>query len=217
MTNVQTWSVESGAPLQSFLEWPECPQVVREALTGVLSWQARNETSIGRALRAPVIAPQWVAALLAWGVTVSIAGDDVAELPIADALDQRLAGQVARVYVPVGPPEQAWERRWGEAHVARTPADERIVSVTAVVDLAEDVIQEARLTLTGVADAPVVLATAAGGLAHIRLAAADFAAIAAAVGQEVSPREDMLGSAEYRRAMAGVLTRRALDACRQVR
>ena len=217
MTDVQSWSVDSSAPLQSFLEWPECPQLIRDSLTGVLSWQARNATSIGRALRAPGIAPQWVAALLSWGITVSIKGDDGSEMMLVDALEQRLAGKVERVLVPAGPPELSWERRWGEAHVARTPADERIVSVTAVVDMSGGVIQEARLALTGATDSAVVLAAAAGGLSRVRLAEADFSAVAAAVEAEVSPQGDLLGSAEYRRAMAGVLTRRALDACREAR
>jgi CO/xanthine dehydrogenase FAD-binding subunit len=34
------------------------------------------------------------------------------------------------------------------------------------------------------------------------------------VEEEVTPRGDFLGSEEYRRAMAGVLTRRALEQCR---
>jgi CO/xanthine dehydrogenase FAD-binding subunit len=38
-------------------------------------------------------------------------------------------------------------------------------------------------------------------------------AVAAAIEQEVVPQGDFLGSEEYRRAMAGVLARRALEAC----
>jgi CO/xanthine dehydrogenase FAD-binding subunit len=40
-------------------------------------------------------------------------------------------------------------------------------------------------------------------------------AVAAAVEAEVSPKGDYRGSAEYRRAMAGVMTRRALERCLQ--
>jgi len=38
-------------------------------------------------------------------------------------------------------------------------------------------------------------------------------AVAEAVEEEVAPRGDFLGSREYRRAMAGVLVRRALEQC----
>jgi hypothetical protein len=40
-------------------------------LTGVLSWQARNEKSVWQALMSPRVAPLWVAALLALGATVT--------------------------------------------------------------------------------------------------------------------------------------------------
>jgi len=222
MTDMQIWSVETDAPLQSFLEWPECPQVIQDSVTGVMSWQRRNEVSIGRALRSPRIAPQWVAALLAWGGTVSVE-DGVesemaaVEIPLADALSQKLAGKIRQLHVPLVAADPSWERRWGEAHVARTLADERIVSVTAVADVAGGIIQAARVALTGVWELPVALVAAAHILPGMSLSDADFAAVAAAVQQEISPRGDLLGSAEYRRAMAGVLTRRALEACREVR
>jgi CO/xanthine dehydrogenase FAD-binding subunit len=38
-------------------------------------------------------------------------------------------------------------------------------------------------------------------------------AVATAVEDEVEPEGDFRGSEEYRRAMAGVLTRRALEQC----
>jgi hypothetical protein len=46
-------------------------QLLRQTLTGAISWQTRNEKSIRQALTSPPVAPQWVAALLALRATVT--------------------------------------------------------------------------------------------------------------------------------------------------
>ena len=206
----EVWSVDADASLQSALDGPECPPLLRPTLTGALSWQTRNETPVRRALRAPRVAPRWVAALLALGATVPVeeAGGPT-EVPLESLLQRRVEGEVLALHVPPGSPD----RRWGEAHVARTPADEPIVAAVAVVDLNGSTVQAARVALTGVWSEPVRLAEASACLVGGPLDEPSIRAVAEAVEQEVAPRGDFLGSEEYRRAMAGVLTRRALESC----
>jgi len=99
--------------------------------------------------------------------------------------------------------------------VSRTPADAPIVAAVAVVDGAPDggPVREARLALTGVWSAPVGLADATKLLVGGPLDADRIQQVTAAIEDEVAPPDDFYGSADYRRAMAGVLTRRALQAC----
>jgi CO/xanthine dehydrogenase FAD-binding subunit len=209
----EVWSVDADAPLQSALDSPGCPPLLRQTLTGVLSWQTRNETPIRRALTAPRVAPQWVAALLALGATVTVEGDaGPAEVSLESLLQRRAEGRASALHVRVG------GLRWGEAHIARTPADEPIVAAVAVVEAAETavdygVVHHARIALTGVWPEPVRLAEAPAQLVGGALDEAGIRAVAEAVEKEVAPRGDFLGSEEYRRAMAGVLTRRALEGC----
>lgn len=206
----QAWSIDPSTSLQSVLGSPECPPLLRHALTGTISWQTRNETLVGRALRTSLVAPQWVAALLALGATVTAereAGPQ--EVPLEALLRREVQGQVTALHVPVG----NTHRRWGEAHVARTPADEPIVAAVAVVWLQDGAVKDARVALTGVWPEPVRLAEAPARLVGGPLDDASIRAVAQAVEQEVAPSGDFLGSEEYRRAMAGVLTRRALEAC----
>ena len=200
------WTIDTNAPLQSVLDSPQCPPLLRQTLTGALSWQTRNETPVRRALRAPRIAPQWVAALLALGTTVTVeedAGPEKVPLTVGAGLPRPHA-----LHVPL-----VGGVRWGEAHVARTPADEPIVAVVAVVEVDDGVVRQARVALTGVWPEPVRLAEAPAQLVGGPLDETSIRAVAAAVEEEVTPRGDFLGSEEYRRAMAGVLTRRALDQC----
>ena len=70
-----------------------------------------------------------------------------------------------------------------------------------------------RVALTGVWPEPVRLAKAPAQLAGGPLDERTIQAVAEAVEAEVMPKGDFLGSEEYRRAMAGVLTRRALEQC----
>ena len=72
------------------------------------------------------------------------------------------------------------------------------------------------MALTGVWEVPVRLAKAPLALVGGPLDEDTIAAVAAAVEAEVAPQGDFLGSEEYRRAMANVLTRRALEQCQEV-
>ena len=205
----EAWSVDAGAPLQSVLDRPDTPPPLRQVLTGVLSWQVRVETPVARSLRAPGIAPQWVAALLALGATVVVEGEDrSAEVGLEALLQREVEGEVVTLHVPLNP-----TRRWGEARVARTPTDEPVVAAFAAVDLDDGVVRQARVALTGVWPEAVRLAGAPSRLEGALLDAPGIRETAAAVEQEVAPKGNYLGSEKYRRAMAGVLTRRALEAC----
>jgi CO/xanthine dehydrogenase FAD-binding subunit len=208
----KVWSIDAGVPLQSVFDNPECPPLLRQTLTGALSWQIRNETPVRRALASPRVAPQWVAALLASGATVIVERDDgLAEIPLETLAQRQGAGKVSALHVPRG----AGGGKWGEAHVARTPADEPIVAAVAGVEMDDDnnVVRQARVALTGVWPEPVRLAKAPAQLVGSPLDEDSIRAVAEAVEKEVTPAGDFLGSEEYRRAMAGVLTRRALKVC----
>jgi CO/xanthine dehydrogenase FAD-binding subunit len=197
-----TWSIDADAALQAVLDSFACPPLFHRTLSGVLSWQTRNETSVSRVLASPRVAPQWVAALLALGATVTVEGA-AEEVPLAEAK----SGSVQALHVRV-------ERLcWGEARVARTPADEPIVAAMAAVRMEDGVVQEARVALTGVWPEPVRLAESPAQLVGGPLDREGIQAVAQAVEQEVAPAGDFLGSELYRRAMAGVLTRRVLAQC----
>jgi CO/xanthine dehydrogenase FAD-binding subunit len=204
----KAWSIDADAPLQSVFDDPECPPLLRQALTGALSWQTRNETPVRRALTSPRAALQWVAALLALGATITVEGDDgPTEMPLETLLQRRAEGKVSALHVRLG------EIRWGEARVARTPADDPIVAAVAGVETDGDLVRQARVVLTGVWPEPVRLAKAPARLISNPLDEAGIQAVAEAVEKEVAPTGDFRGSEEYRRAMAGVLARRALEQC----
>ncbi|MEE8392655.1 MAG: hypothetical protein V3S14_17900 [Anaerolineae bacterium] len=204
------WSINTDAPLQAIVDSPECPPLLRQTLTGTLSWQTRNETPIHRALTSARIAPQWLAALLALGATVTVERDDgPTEMPLESWAQRRAKEKMSTLHI------RADDIAWGKAHVARTPADDPIVAAVAVVKTDGDMVRQARVVLTGVWSKPVSLAKAPVQLVDGPLDETSIQAVADAVEKEVTPKGNFLGSEEYRRAMAGVLTRRALEECRR--
>jgi CO/xanthine dehydrogenase FAD-binding subunit len=204
------WSIEAGASLQAVLDRPDSPPLLRQTLTGALDWQTRNRITVLRALRAPQLAPEWAAALLALEAIVIVDGDaGPTQMPLATLVEGQLREDITVLHVPPG----GGGRRWGTARVARTPADQPIVAAVAVVQMSNNLVEWVRVALTGVWPEPVRLANAPTGLMGGPLKVVYIEAVAEAVETEVAPEGDFLGSEDYRRAMAGVLTRRALEEC----
>jgi carbon-monoxide dehydrogenase medium subunit len=209
------WSMEiaeaEGRPapsLQAVLESPGCPPLLCKTLTRALSWQTRNRRQAQRAVVSPSIAPQWSAALLALGATVTVEGEGgKTEIPLEALLERRVEGEVTALHV------KTEGVRWGMAHVGRTPADEPIIAAVAAVEMEGGIVHQACIALTGAWPRPVGLASAASQLVGRPLDSAQIQAVAEAVQQEVMPKGDFRGSEEYRRAMTGVLSRRALEQC----
>jgi len=228
--------------LQTLYEHPACPQLLHVVLSQVTSWQERNETTQGVALR---WSPDLCAALLVMGTRVRTNKNDTQPagevgaglfctpdppLLLADFLSRR--GTIASL-IELSLPLEVPDRVFGHAHVRRTPGDIPIVSAYAAVDLGEGQVKAVRLALTGVWREQPQLVVCRGGsiiltvyghnpqrLAPTRLVGNPLSdeaisTTAKAIAKETNPKDNYLGSAEYRREMAEVLTRRALTMCRE--
>lgn len=201
-------ALDTAATLDEVLRHTQCPVFLQSALRGKLTWQKRSEFTIGKTLVAPGLAPQWIGALLAWGAWLRL--QDGSEISLPEALEQPgQGGAAAAITLPLDVPG----RLWAEARTGSTPRDFPIVWARAVVDLAEGSVQAARIALSGVWRQSVALSNAAGLLVGGPLDTAAVERVAQAVAEEAEPEGDYRGSAEYRRVMAGVMTRRALEAC----
>ena len=102
----------------------------------------------------------------------------------------------------------------GTAFISRTPADAPIVNAAVRVTLTDsDAIKEAAAVIGGASNAQIA-SLKLNLLAGKSLGEIDLRAIAEYIEKNVSPFSDTLGSAEYRRKMAGVCVQRALEDCR---
>ena len=194
----------AASDLDSIYASGRLPDVLRGTLEGAFSWQRRNETTLERTLNMPGLAPQWVAGLLAGGAMALVEGKSI---PLGEVLQNAAKQEIEAVDLPVE------GLSWGMAQVARTPVDEPIVFAIAAVRMDEGVVTRARAALTGVWQTSMGESKAVNALAGGPLSMERIAAVSTKVADEVSPKENYLGSEEYRRAMAVVLTRKALEMC----
>jgi carbon-monoxide dehydrogenase medium subunit len=172
----------------------------------------RNRATVGGALAVAAPDDPLVAALLVCDARVVFyAAAGLRELPLADFLPRRteLLGAPAlilgvHVSVPSGSTGASL------AIVARTPADSPIVLAAASLEVEGGRCAGARLALGGVAPTAVRLAEVEAMLAGRPVSAERIGSAAARVGDFIDPPGDFRGSAEYRRAMAVVLSERAL-------
>lgn len=108
------------------------------------------------------------------------------------------------------PPEKT---AWSFLEVSRRHGDFALVGIVAGlgVDLKRNAITEARLVYFGVGPTPIRIKEAEQALIGQAPGQPSFQAASEAVSQGLDPDNDLHASAEYRRSVAGALTRRALD------
>jgi carbon-monoxide dehydrogenase medium subunit len=96
--------------------------------------------------------------------------------------------------------------------IARTPRDQAILAAAASVERRGDAPGRLRLAVSGASDRTMRLPAVEDALAGQALTPEVLAGIDANTAASVDPRSDHLGGADYRREMAGVLARRAIEA-----
>ncbi len=153
-------------------------------------------------------------AFLALDALVVITGNGDRRLPLADFCAQRetalLPGELIKECVL--PAE--WREAAGCAlRLSRTRQDHALVSVAAVVSVANGSCRNARLAVQPVESGITRLPEVEALLAGQQLTSELLSRAAEAAMQHVQPRDDFRASAAYRRKMFGVYTKRALHGC----
>jgi CO/xanthine dehydrogenase FAD-binding subunit len=206
--NKKILKINAAATLDEIYINPDCPKILKNALE-MNSWHERNEYTLGDSLLSTALNPHWVSVLLALE----------ARLETNDSNDEKLLKyihkkskkeKVKSLSIPIEVPG----RRLGEAHVGMTPADKPIVSAIAAVAVVDGKVQQAKLALTGVWEENVGLAKSVDQLKGEQLKDKIIEKVSEDIEKEVKPRGDYRGSIAYRKAMAGVLAKRALEMCK---
>jgi carbon-monoxide dehydrogenase medium subunit len=188
--------------------------LVAEAVRHVAHPQIRNRGTLGGNLAHADPASELPAVMLALGARFrarSARGErwiEAAEFfrgPLATALGPE--EMLVEIALPALPP------RSGTCflEVARRRGDYALLGVAAVVTLGNDgTFTAAGLALCNAGATPVRVATAAG-LVGRRSGEREIGDVATAVAGEIDPPENVHATAAFRRHLAGVLTRRALQ------
>jgi CO/xanthine dehydrogenase FAD-binding subunit len=191
------------APLQALVDSPQVQPLAQGVLAQAaylaahfglrnLATVAGAVTGVDGGLSGP---PEVLLTLLALDAEAVVQGDQMRRVPLATY--EPSAGELL-IELSVPRPAGAGG---GLARVARTPLDWAMVAAVAVVTPAT-----ARVAVAGASPQPMVAEVALGGPAD-RIADR----LAEAVDAGTQPESDVRAGADYRRAMARVLTRRAVD------
>ena len=139
------------------------------------------------------------------------------KLPLAEYLAGARTSRYARsllVEVVVPDPPDGKGCRWSFQKLGRTAVDISLVNVAAGLQLdSRGRVKWARIALGSVAPAPMRASGAEQRMTGRILDHSLLAEMGAEVAREVSPISDARASAEYRREICSVLTRRALEEC----
>ncbi len=195
---------KANTPLQDIYDHPLCPTLIKNALSCETAWHKRNEYKAANGIR---WSPHYAAALIA--CENAIVTEDKEE-PIQDFLNRQ--GAISKIK-EIKILADYNQRCFGESHIRRTPSDNPIVSAVASLVMEKEIVNKAILVLYGVWEEGVHTAASAEKLLNQPLTPELIQIVSEAVKQEVNPKSNYLASAEYRREMAAVVTRRSLSAC----
>ena len=191
-----------------------CP-LLGEALPCIAHPQIRNRGTVCGSLAHADPAAELPAVMLAVDATMTIAGPagGARAVPARDFFVSYLETAVQpdelllRVDVPSWPSGAGWSFQ----EISRRQGDFALVGTATRLQLAADgTVADVRLAFTGVASTPVRIAAAEQALVGQRPDADAFAAAGAIVSGALEPPADVHATADYRRHVAGVLTRRTL-------
>lgn len=190
-----------------------CP-LLTAALTQVGYEQTRNRGTICGSLAHADPAAELPALLVALDGSLTV-GSATGRREIAareffqSYLTTALAGDEMMLEASI--PEQSAKSGSSFVEFARRFGDFAIVGVAASLVLSKDEITDARIALTGVGDKPWRERRVEEILIGKKAAPDLFNKAAAAIAASVDPSADIHASAAYRKSLANVLTRRALN------
>jgi CO/xanthine dehydrogenase FAD-binding subunit len=155
----------------------------------------------------PALAVAMAAEMVATGPrgVRTIAAADFYRGYLTTALDT--AEILTEIRIPVPPPEMAWSF----IEVSRRHGDFALVGIIAGLSVDRGTIKEARLVHFGVGPNPKRASQSERMLVGTSPGEDVFRAAGEASGRSIEPENDVHATAEYRRSVAGALTRRALN------
>lgn len=202
---------------------PNALHVIGEAGEAMSGLNIRNRATLAGAIVTADASSPLVTALLACDADVVVAGaidkskeqqspsDFFRVIPLAGFLAYRRqvlneGTLITEVRLPIPSPDtkSCYER------VARTPKDYPIVCAVASFAMKDGIAGNMRVAVGGIAPAPVRLTRLELGVEKKRLDAWFESELNAAL-EMIHPQGDWLGSAEYRKEMARVIVKRAID------
>jgi len=197
----------------SFLIKERCPMLAE--MEAVLAFvQVRNWGTLGGSLCHADPAGDPAAALIALGAKVRATSErGIREIPLGDFFVDYLETVLepdeilTEIEVPYLAPHT------GAAYVKEAIrfGDFPIISVAAVVTLDKDVVKEARIALAAAGKTPIQAKKTETTIVGEKVTAEVLDEVGKVIAEEIEPTSDVVASADYKREVAKVITRKAVS------
>jgi len=191
---------------------------LHDAVGMIGSLQIQNRATLGGNICNAAPSADAIPPLIADGAVARVVGPDGERtLPLEELFEGPGRTTLTDGELLVSLMLPATAERSASAYLRFTPRREMdiaVVGAAARIDVApNDTITAVRISLASVAPTPIRAPAAELALAGAPVSAASFAAAAAAAQSDASPISDTRATADYRRHLVAVLTRRALETC----
>jgi CO/xanthine dehydrogenase FAD-binding subunit len=182
---------------------------LQPAVESIASPPIRNLATVGGNLFAAQPYGDFAVALLALNAVVDVHGPNgIRQLPVAEVPNQGLLhGEIVTSVAFAVPPEGSW---FYTKAMRRKLNSASIVTVAAVIEVAGNVVREARVALGGMGPRPIRAHAVEAALIGNPLGAESVTAAAARGIDDVEPLSDAYASAWYRARVLPVHIRRAI-------
>jgi len=192
--------------------------VIVEALPYVGHVAIRNRGTFGGSLAFADPAAELPACCVALDATITVAGRGGRRTVPADAFFKGLLETDLRpgeLIVEIAIPEQPADWHWGFAELSRRHGDFALVGVVALVTLAGDAVDQARIVYLGCTDRAKRARAVEAALKGRRLPLGDAEWLAPALATDLNATDSPGCRAETKLHLAGVLSRRVLGTLRK--
>ncbi|MBI1259705.1 MAG: hypothetical protein GC204_19735 [Chloroflexi bacterium] len=208
----------SALSLQTMLEWSFLPDALRRSLTRTLPPDQRAGISIGECLRlwrTPILR-EWITVLMAHDIGIEFV-NDAAERSWDNIVGLMDSGRLDQVFITaINIPALSEGEAVGTAYVAPSPDAAAIVSAAAFIYLDPYGRVGSEFIYVSGASVQPIIQVRLETLTPNPLDEVHIASAVQGVASQVSPVDDDLGSAEYRREMAQQVVQEALLECMEL-
>lgn len=207
--------IGAATTLQTIVQAPECRGLLAQAARAVAAFNLRNSATLGGTLVTASGGNPLPAALLVLDATLTLYAPEARQTPLDSFMNyrERLVRDGALI-TEIAIPLQRMVARAAYDQVARAPADSPIVYVAAAARAGLGRSSDVRIAVAGAAPVATRLPQAEQLLEGKPLTDELVEQAADAAACSVTPGDDHIASADYRREMVRVLVRRVLNALR---
>ena len=213
-----TFHIGALATLQEMMESPElntgCRSILGQAAGLAAGPGIRNLSGLWGTIQAQNGPPEIFLALLVLEARIILLGKGEVQRTIDFLEFCNKSGTLphkGELVLEASIPPKGFNLGWALERVSRTPRDEAIVAAAAIIEALDGNMQRVTLALADANPFPRRLLSVEAELTGKPFTTSLMEAVANTVQAQAEPVGDFRGSPEYRCAMAGLVTRRALE------